>query len=191
VAFNVPIAEFHTARSLERSSQVPKLGPDVLGAEFTADTGVGRLESYARQHPDAEVGVVLLNQRVLAGLGNVYKSEVAFSARVNPWRPIGSLTRAELERLVDFSLRYMRANVVEGKGDGIVTYTGHRRTTGRMNEDARLWVYGRKDQECRRCGATLLMRKQGTQARSTYWCPECQPWVDDHASILAPTDDPR
>ena len=174
VAFNVPIAEFHTARSLERSSQVPKLGPDVLGAEFTADTGVARLEAYAREHPEAEVGVVLLNQRVLAGLGNVYKSEVAFSARVNPWRGIGTLTRAEVQRLVEFSLRYMRANVVEGKGDGIVTYTGHRRTTQRMDENERLWVYGRKDQECRRCGTTILMRKQGTQARSTYWCPGCQ-----------------
>jgi endonuclease-8 len=178
VAFNVPVAEFHTARSLERSSQVPKLGPDVLAAEFTAETGAARLEAYARAHPEAEVGVVLLNQRVLAGLGNVYKSEVAFAARVNPWRKVGTVTRAEIERLVEFAMRYMQANVVEGKGDGIVTYTGHRRTTHRMDTEERLWVYGRKDQGCRRCGTTILMRKQGTQARSTYWCPECQPWVE-------------
>jgi endonuclease-8 len=175
VAFNVPIAEFHTARSLERNSQVPKLGPDVLGGGFTAESGVTRLEAYARENPDAEVGVVLLNQRVLAGLGNVYKSEVAFAARVNPWRAVGTLTRAEIERLVEFSMRYMQANVVEGKGDGIVTYTGHRRTTHRMDTAERLWVYRREGQECRRCGTTILMRKQGMQARSTYWCPECQP----------------
>jgi endonuclease-8 len=174
VAFNVPIAEFHTARSLERSSQVPKLGPDVLGGEFTAETGVTRLEAYVREHPEAEVGVVLLNQRVLAGLGNVYKSEVAFAAQVNPWRRAGTLTRAEMQRLADFALRYMRANVLDGKGDGIVTYTGLRRTTDRMNSDDRVWVYRRSGQECRRCGTTILMRKQGTQARSTYWCPECQ-----------------
>jgi len=174
VAFNVPIAEFHTARSLERSSQVPKLGPDVLGGEFTAETGVARLEAYAREHPEAEVGVVLLNQRVLAGLGNVYKSEVAFAAQVNPWRRAGTLTRAEMQRLADFALRYMRANVLDGKGDGIVTYTGLRRTTDRMNSDDRVWVYRRSGQECRRCGTAILMRKQGTQARSTYWCPECQ-----------------
>jgi len=174
VAFHVPIAEFHTARSLARSSQVPQLGPDVLGQEFTPQTGVARLEGYASQHPDAELGVVLLNQRVLAGLGNVYKSEVAFAAQVNPWRAVGTLTRAEMERLVEFALRYMRANVVDGKGDGIVTYTGHRRTTRSMDSEDRVWVYRRSGQECRRCGATIQMRKQGTQARSTYWCPECQ-----------------
>ncbi len=174
VAFHVPIAEFHTARSLARSSQVPKLGPDVLAEEFTPQTGVARLESYAREHPEAEVGVVLLNQRVLAGLGNVYKSEVAFAAQVNPWRTVKTLTRTETERLVEFALRYMRANVVEGKGDGIVTYTGHRRTTRSMDSEDRVWVYRRSGQECRRCGATIQMRKQGTQARSTYWCPECQ-----------------
>jgi endonuclease-8 len=193
VAFNVPIAEFHTARSLERSSQVPKLGPDVLAAEFTPEAGVARLEAYAREHPEAEVGVTLLNQRVLAGLGNVYKSEVAFAAQVNPWRPIGTLTHAEIERLVDFAVRYMRANVAEGKGDGIVTYTGQRRTTDRSNPDDRNWVYRRSGQECRRCGAAILMRKQGAQARSTYWCPECQPWVEERKreSMLARESDDR
>jgi endonuclease-8 len=174
VAFNVPIAEFHTARSLERSSQVPKLGPDVLSNNFTTEAGVTRLQAYARKHPEAEVGAVLLNQRVLAGLGNVYKSEVAFAAGVNPFRPMRTLTGVETEKLVDFALRYMRANVVEGRGDGIVTYTGNRRTTRRMDSEERLWVYRRQGQECRRCGATILMRKQGEQARVTFWCPNCQ-----------------
>jgi endonuclease VIII len=182
VAFNVPIAEFHTARSLERSSQVPKLGPDVLASEFTVEGGVTRLETYARDHPEAEVAVVLLNQRVLAGLGNVYKSEVAFAAGVNPFRTMRTLTRGEMERMVDFALKYMRANVADGKGDGIVTYAGNRRTTHSMAKEERLWVYGRQGQECRRCGATVMMRKQGEQARSTYWCPECQGWVGDGAA---------
>jgi endonuclease-8 len=175
VAFNVPIAEFHTARSLERHSQIPKLGPDVLAAKFTVEDGVARLAAYGRGNPDAEVAVVLLNQRVLAGLGNVYKSEVAFAAGVNPFRAMRTITRREMETLVDFAHRYMKANVAEGKGDGIVTYTGNRRTTGAMDREERLWVYGRKGQECRRCGTAVMMRKQGEQARSTYWCPECQP----------------
>ena len=179
VAFNVPIAEFHTARSLERSSQVPKLGPDILSGEFTVDAGIARLEAFGREHPEAEVGVTLLNQRVLAGLGNVYKSEVAFSARVNPWRRMATVTRTEMERLVEFSLRYMKANVLDGSGDQIVTYSGNRRTTARMDKEERLWVYGRQGQECRRCGAIIMSRKQGEQARSTFWCPECQPWVGD------------
>ncbi len=181
VLFNAQIAEFHTARSLERSNQVPKLGPDVLAGEFTVEGGVARLEAYAQEHPEAEVGVVLLNQRVLAGLGNVYKSEVAFAAGVNPWRAMRSVTRVEMEKMVDFALRYMRANVAEGKGDGIVTYLGNRRTTARMDKEERLWVYGRLGQECRRCGAMVMMRKQGEQARSTYWCPVCQPWVGEGA----------
>jgi endonuclease-8 len=179
VLFNAQIAEFHTARSLERSGQVPKLGPDVLAGEFTVEAGVARLEAYARGHPEVEVGVVLLNQRVMAGLGNVYKSEVAFAAGVNPWRAMRTVTRGEMEKIVEYSLRYLKANVVDGKGDGIVTYAGNRRTTARMDKEERLWVYGRQGQECRRCGATVMMRKQGEQARSTYWCPVCEPWVGE------------
>ena len=177
VAFNVPIAEFYSARSLERSSQVPKLGPDILSEQFTVEGGVGRLIEYGRENPDAEIGVVLLNQRVMAGLGNVYKSEVAFAAGVNPFRAMRTITRREMEVMVDVAQRYMKANVVDGKGEGIVTYSGNRRTTHAMDREERLWVYRRRGQECRRCGATIMMRKQGVQARSTYWCPECQPWV--------------
>jgi endonuclease-8 len=178
VAFNVPVAEFYTARTLERSLQIPKLGPDILSADFTLQEGTERLKQYALKSPAAEVGSTLLNQRVLAGLGNVYKSEVAFSSKVHPFRTISTLTPAEIERLVEFAQRYMKANVIEGKGDGIVTYSGNRRTTHATDRRERLWVYGRQHQECRRCGATILMRRQGSSARSTYWCPECQPWRD-------------
>jgi endonuclease VIII len=177
VGFNIPVAEFHTARSLERSSQVPKLGPDILADEFTVEGGVARLAAYRQENPDAEIAVVLLNQRVLAGLGNVYKSEVAFAAGVNPFRAMRTITTREMEGMVKFAQRYMKANVVDGKGDGIVTYSGNRRTTHAMDREERLWVYGRQGQECRRCGAVVMMRKQGVQARSTYWCLECQPWV--------------
>jgi endonuclease-8 len=179
VAFNVPIAEFHTARSLERSSQIPKLGPDVLADEFTVAGGVARLAAYGREHPGAEIAVVLLNQRVLAGLGNVYKSEVAFAAGVNPFRAMRTITSKEMETMVDFAQRYMKANVVDGTSGGIVTYSGNRRTTHAMNREERVWVYRRQGKECRRCGATVLMRRQGEQARSTYWCPTCQPWVEE------------
>ncbi len=177
VGFNIPVAEFHTARSLERSSQVPRLGPDILADEFTIEGGVVQLAAYGHENPDAEIAVVLLNQRVLAGLGNVYKSEVAFAAGVNPFRAMRTITPREMEVMVEFAQRYMKANVADGKGDGIVTYSGNRRTTHAMDREEQLWVYGRKGQECRRCGAVVMMRKQGVQARSTYWCPECQPWV--------------
>ncbi len=177
VAFNVPVAEFHTARSLERYSQVPKLGVDVLSDEYSVESGVAKLRQYGVEHPEAEIAVVLLNQRVLAGLGNVYKSEVAFAAGVNPFRAMSTLTNRELEVMADVSGKWMKVNVLDGAGDGIVTYSGNRRTTGATNREERLWVYGRQGQECRRCGALVEMRKQGEQARSTYWCPGCQPWI--------------
>jgi endonuclease-8 len=177
VGFNIPVAEFHTARSLERSTQVPKLGADVLGGSYNVELGVKALSDYARSHPEAEVANVLLNQRVIAGLGNVYKSEIAFAAAVHPFRQMRTLTRGELERLAETAERFMKANVREGKGDGIVTYTGSRRTTHAMDRSNRVWVYGRGGQECRRCGAVIEMRRQGIGARSTYWCPSCQPWI--------------
>ena len=205
VGFNIPVAEFHTARSLERSGQVPKLGPDILSESFTVEGGVERMAAYGRENPDAEIAVVLLNQRVLAGLGNVYKSEVLFAAGVNPFRAMRTITPREMALMVDMAQRYMKANVVDatpaskdrspgtpdGKGDGIVTYSGNRRTTHAMDREERLWVYRRQGQECRRCGATVMMRKQGVQARSTYWCPECQPWVGDGEAAVGRTRIPR
>jgi endonuclease-8 len=183
VLFNAQVAEFHTARSLERSAQVPKLGPDVLAGAFSVEAGVRALEARAASHPEGEVGVVLLNQRVMAGLGNVYKSEVAFAAGVNPFRQMRTVSAREMEKMVEVAQRYMRANVVDGGGprgevgEGIVTYSGARRTTGAMSQADRVWVYGRQGMECRRCGALVEMRKQGAAVRSTYWCPQCQPWV--------------
>jgi endonuclease-8 len=176
VAFNVPIAEFHTARSLEHSSQVPRLGPDVLADEFSIEAGVQALRERAASHPTDEIAAVLLNQRVLAGLGNVYKSEVAFAAGVNPFRQMSTITEREMTAMIDASRKYLKANVLGGSGNGIVTYTGNRRTTHSMDSSDRLWVYGRQGKECRSCGTSILMRKQGEQARSTYWCPTCQPW---------------
>ena len=144
----------------------------------TDEMGVEALRQRAVSHPNDEVAVVLLNQRVLAGLGNVYKSEVAFSAGVNPFRKISTITETEMLAMVEASRRYMQANVLDGAGDKIVTYTGNRRTTHSMDAGDRLWVYGRRGQECRRCGGEVQMRKQGEQARSTYWCSQCQPWRD-------------
>ena len=177
VGFNVPVAEFFTARSLERSSQIARLGPDILSESFTVESGVARLGAHARENPDAEIGVVLLNQRVFAGLGNVYKSEVAFTAGVNPFRAMRTITQREMEVMVDVAQRYMKANVTDGKGEGMVTYSSGRTTRHAMDREERLWVYRRQGEECRRCGAVVMMRKQGVQVRSTYWCPECQPWV--------------
>jgi endonuclease VIII len=174
VAFNVPVAQFHTARSLERNTMVPKLGPDLLSDEFSEAEARARLIAHAED----DVAEALLNQRVTAGLGNVYKSEVCFACQVNPFRKVSSLTANEIDCILDRSRKLMAANVADGAAAGIITYTGPRRTTRAANQGERLWVYARQGKECRRCGATVLMRKQGSGARSTYWCPECQPMKD-------------
>ncbi len=178
VGFNIPVAEFFTAKQLARSAAIPQLGPDVLSGEFTLEAGVEALREFGEREPDAEVGNVLLDQRVMAGLGNVYKSEVAFAAGVNPFRKMRTVTEREREKMVEFAMRYMRANVADGASEAIVTFAGNRRTTGYMHEGERMWVYKRAGLECRRCGATIEKRKQGSGARVTFWCPECQKYRD-------------
>jgi endonuclease-8 len=171
VGFNVPLAKFYTGRTLARDSAIPKLGPDLLGAEFAADDARARLLA----HGDEEIANVLLNQRVMAGLGNVYKSEVLFACGVHPFRLVSTLTREEVDCILERARRFLEANVKDGSDGGMVTYTGLRRTTRAADPGARLWVYRRQSKECRRCGATILMQRQGPGARSTYWCPVCQP----------------
>ena len=170
IAFDVPVAKFYTARTLERNTMIPKLGPDLLGEGFSEDEATARI--LAR--PDEEIAVLLLNQQVMAGIGNVFKSEICFLCQVHPFRLVSSLTPDEIACLVHQSRKLLALNVADGVRDGIITYSGARRTTGNSNPGSRLWVYGRQGQPCRRCGTAILSRKQGTQARSTYWCPECQ-----------------
>lgn len=170
VAFNVPVAEFHTKESLARRPGFSRLGTDVLGAEFSEEEAVAQLKS----RPDLELGDALLNQSLLAGIGNVFKSEVAFASDVNPFRKVASLGEDELLRLVGTARKFLKANVRESSKDGIVTYTGFRRTTGRASPMDRLWVYGRGGQPCRKCGTPIRMQKQGPGARVTFWCPNCQ-----------------
>jgi endonuclease VIII len=173
VAFQVPIARFHTAASLQRDRSVQQLGPDVLARDFDEAAALQQL----RTMPDLEVGVALLTQSLIAGLGNVYKSEACFASAVHPLRLIRSLTDAEVQKLLENARRLMLSNVTENSGNRIVTYTGMRRTTGRSNPSERLWVYKREGLPCRRCGTPIVTSKQGADARVTFWCPGCQPMV--------------
>jgi endonuclease-8 len=173
VAFNVPIAELTVTSELERSTPLRTLGPDLLSETFDTEDAVSRLESRA----DMETADALLDQEALAGIGNVFKSEILFVSRVSPFTRIRELTREQLTGIVRTGVRLLRANAHNGPGD-IVTYSGLRRTTGRADPSARLWVYGRAGQPCRRCGTPISRIKQGPYARSTYWCERCQPRSD-------------
>jgi endonuclease VIII len=170
VAFNVPIAEFHTQDTLRRRPGFRKLGPDVLGAEFDAAVSAAKL----RANGDLEVGVALLAQSIVAGIGNVFKSEVCFACRVHPFRRVASLCGEELDGLMTTARKFLLMNVRESSGDQMVTVTGMRTTTGGMDPAERLWVYGRRGKACRVCGTAIESFKQGPEARTTFWCPSCQ-----------------
>ena len=171
VAFDVPVAQFHTVQSLARLQEIPPPASDLARVDFAVEDARTRLRAEGQE----EVGSALLNQRVIAGIGNVFKSEICFVCGVSPFRTVESLSDAEIDELLDASRRLMQVNVREHAPGGIVTYTGPRRTTRANDPAARLWVYRREGSECRRCGATIRKRKQGRDARSTYWCPQCQP----------------
>jgi endonuclease-8 len=140
---------------------VGHLGPDLLGPDWDLDRAVTNLLTA----PELPIGEALLDQRLLAGIGNMYKCEVLFVERVDPWRATGSVR--ELGRLIVTAQRLMRANRDHPEQS----------TTGRMGRGEEHWVYGRRGEPCFRCRTPIRMAEQGAapQARITYWCPRCQP----------------
>lgn len=171
VAFSVQIAEFHSAASLEGRKGLATLGPSLLDQEFDEVEAIRRLRGLA----NAEIGDALLAQSALAGIGNIFKSETCFAARVNPFRLVASLNDAELLHIVRKARQLLLANAPPEDARRAVTDFGVRRTTGRADPAQNLWVYRRRGEPCRRCGTPIEARKQGDGARMTFWCPLCQP----------------
>lgn len=171
VAFTVPVAEFLDGAGLERQRDLAAMGPDLLARDFDPAAAIARMRACGGE----AIETVLLDQRVLAGIGNVFKSEVLFACRVHPFAPVASLPDEELERLAAKGRELLAANARPGASGGVVTYTGHRRTTRRADPGENLWVYGRTGRPCRRCGAAIVARRSGPHARWTWWCPVCQP----------------
>lgn len=175
VAFRVPVAQMHTMKSLARDRRIPPPVRDVLNPEFDAEAVRQRLLACAHE----EIGDVLLHQQVLAGLGNVFKSEVCFVCGVNPFCRVAALRPEQISALIAASRKLMAANILEVSGDATVTYRGQRRRTTHLSDPAAsLWVYGRKGEPCRRCGEPIRERVQGPNARVTFWCQQCQPMPD-------------
>jgi endonuclease-8 len=178
VAFNVPIAEFHSADSLTRREGFKSVGPSTLAENFDESEVIARL----RARPDLEIGVSILTQSLLSGIGNIFKSEICFACGINPFRTVSDLTDDDLKCLVTTARKFMLANVTEDSRDKISTYVPMRRTTGRANVSERLWVYKRTGESCRHCGSAIVSRKQGFDARTSFWCPRCQPMGMKRAS---------
>jgi endonuclease-8 len=159
-------AETVQTSHLARHPKLARLGPDLLADPPELDRAVRRALQPA--YRGREIGDLLMDQRVAAGIGNVYKSEVLFECRVHPRTPVSELGAGGLRSLYETASRLMRRNL------------GRRRRTHVPLErrptpaSARLWVYGREGEPCLECGAVIERFCQGDMARSTYFCPACQ-----------------
>lgn len=158
-ALGVRLGVLELLRTGEEERVVGHLGPDALGPDWDAAEAVRRLSA----DPGRPIGDALLDQRNLAGIGNVYKSEALFLSGADPWTPVGDVP--DLEALVDRARRLLAAN-----RDRV-----QRVTTGDRRRGAELWVYGRRGLPCRRCGTQVAVAGSGRGDRVTYWCPSCQP----------------
>ncbi|PJM93474.1 Fpg/Nei family DNA glycosylase [Streptomyces sp. CB01373] len=147
-------------RTSEDERTVAHLGPDLLGPDWDPDLALANLLA----DPGRPLGEALLDQRNLAGIGNVYKSELCFLLGVTPWLPVGAVPADRAAKLPALA-----KNLLEANRDRVV-----RRTTGLRGHD--LFVYGRAPRPCLRCGTSVRVADQGdgSQERPTYWCPSCQ-----------------
>jgi endonuclease-8 len=161
VAFNTPVVELLTDADLRRSTPLRELGPDLLSRSFDEDEALHRL----RERDSEQLGNAMLDQRAVAGIGNVIKSETAFLASADPWAQVAAFDDEELRAVLRAARRLLEAN----------TRGGRRVTTGSSSPGQALWVYGRAGRPCRRCGTLVRSGRQGELARLTYWCPRCQP----------------
>lgn len=158
-SLTVPIIELLDSAAALEAGEVGQLGPDATSDDFDADEAVRRLSGAST----LEVGDAVMQQGLMAGAGNVIKSEALFLCRQDPFVRIADLPRAALEKLVAEVHRLLLRN----RGGGL-------RTSRESLDGGRLWVYGRSGQGCRVCGGPVRMERQGKAGRSTYYCPSCQ-----------------
>jgi endonuclease-8 len=166
VCFDAPVVELFEQRAEALHPALSRLGPDLLAPGFDVEHALGRLRDPARA--SMPVAEALLDQRAVAGIGNVYKSEVCFIERVDPFAPVASLDDRTLGRLVATARQLLRLNARPGGRAERVT------TGGSRHADGPLWVYGRAGRPCRRCGTPIASRRHGDLPRLTFWCPVCQ-----------------
>lgn len=157
VCFQAPVVETFDRAATEPDA-LATLGPDLTVP--TPDIAAAVVRAHQLTDADTEIADALLDQRIAAGIGNVYKSEVLFLHGIDPFARVHSLDDATLARLFTTAHRLLRANLDRSRR---VTYRGG------------VGVYGRARRDCSRCGTQIRMRRQGDLARSTYWCSTCQP----------------
>ncbi|MFH9013652.1 Fpg/Nei family DNA glycosylase [Streptomyces sp. NPDC017943] len=159
VGYRLPVLEL--LRTADESRAVGHLGPDLLGPDWDPDRALANV----LRDPARALGEALLDQRNLAGIGNVFKCEMCFLLGVTPWLPVGDLPADRAAHLPELAKKLLEFN-----RDRPI-----RVTTGRRGQD--LYVYGRARRPCLRCGTPIRLADQGdgSRERPTYWCPTCQP----------------
>lgn len=160
VGYGLPVLELLSAA--EETAALGRLGPDLLGPDWDPAEALHRLLA----DPERPLAEALLDQRNLAGIGNVYCSELCFLAGTAPWAPVGLVP--EPQRLVTLARRLLETN----------RNRAARSTTGERGRGRLLYVYGRAGRPCRRCGTAIAsgkpVPKPAGEARIAYWCPHCQ-----------------
>ena len=156
VCFDAPVIELLDERGVARHPQLAALGPDLCVATPDIEGALARMGAL---DPVTPVGVALLDQRVASGIGNVYRAEVLWAARTDPFRPLGDVDPELRRELIVTASRMLRANLGSWR---------------RVTVEGGLAVYDRAGRPCRRCGATIRTRRLGAQARSVWWCTACQ-----------------
>ncbi|GGX70812.1 Fpg/Nei family DNA glycosylase [Streptomyces fructofermentans] len=158
VGYRLPVLEL--LRTEDEDRAVGHLGPDLLGPDWDPATALANL----RREPERPLGEALLDQRNLAGIGNIYKNELCFLLRATPWLPVGALPAEHAAQLPVLAKKLLEANRERPA----------RNTTGRR--DPSMFVYGRAPRPCLRCGTSIRAANQGdgSRERPTYWCPVCQ-----------------
>lgn len=159
VCFNAPTVELLSEVAVKRHPVLGNLGPDLLKDTFDWEEALLNL----RAKNELPLGEVLMRQHVLAGIGNIYKSEVLFLTAANPFAKVTEYSDHALKNIVYKARELLKQNI-----------QGKPRATRNTLDQQRFWVYGRSGRPCRKCGTKIQMRRQGTDGRSTYWCPSCQ-----------------
>lgn len=161
VCFDAPVVELLDRDAVARHPVLRRLGPDLCLPDPDLDEALARMGRIPE--PDRILVEVLLDQRVAAGVGNVYASELAFLAGVHPLTRLHDVDEATRRQLLEDATRWLRFNLTRSS-----------RTTVPGAPDGTVWVYGRDGRPCRRCGTPIAGAKVGDGARPTYWCPRCQ-----------------
>lgn len=164
VCFTPKTLEHLSQTRLRRHPWLQRLGPDILATTLDEDEIIRRLA----RHGMAAIGAAILDQSIVCGIGNVYKSEVLFLERIDPFARVSTLDEESRRRIVRRCRDLMRRNL-----------EGYPRRTRMGRDGARQWVYGRSGERCMKCGARIRMRRQGDLGRSTYYCPSCQQQESD------------